>query len=423
MGRNPDTLPSSDSLLPQQQVLPSVHSVKSGLPLKRELKLWPLILSAASLSALFWGASYADPKDLLAVSSHYGALISETSEFFSSNETLPRGNVFSNRSSVVEYFPLNATESVSHIDVYLSRISNIMYLIELGSLFGLWYLFNVYFNIFNKQVLSVFPFPLTVTTIHFGLGGLATLAIWGVNLYPLPPYSHDLMVGVIPVAIFHSLGNLFTNWSVREVNVSFTHVVKSLEPFIAVAITFLIMHKTPTVLVVASLFPTVLGVSLASLSEISFNWTGFWSAMASNLTFQLRNVLSKQILTQDNGFDNINFFSVITLQAFIIVLPFALVVEFPNQDSKTLNTENDIRKVVTKIFPAAFCFHAYQQVSYMILQRVTPVTHSIGNCLKRMVVIVASVVFFRIPVSGTNAIGIGLAILGVFAYSQVKSLH
>ena len=45
------------------------------------------------------------------------------------------------------------------------------------------------------------------------------------------------------------------------------------------------------------------------------------------------------------------------------------------------------------------------QVSYMILQRVSPVTHSIGNCLKRVIVIVASVIFFQNPMSQQNMIG------------------
>ena len=45
------------------------------------------------------------------------------------------------------------------------------------------------------------------------------------------------------------------------------------------------------------------------------------------------------------------------------------------------------------------------QVSYMILQRVTPVTHSVGNCLKRVIVIVASVIVFQNPMSKQNMIG------------------
>ena len=41
----------------------------------------------------------------------------------------------------------------------------------------------------------------------------------------------------------------------------------------------------------------------------------------------------------------------------------------------------------------------------MILSRVSPVTHSIGNCVKRVVVIVASVLVFQNPVTRQNALG------------------
>ena len=45
------------------------------------------------------------------------------------------------------------------------------------------------------------------------------------------------------------------------------------------------------------------------------------------------------------------------------------------------------------------------QISYMILQRVSPVTHSIGNCIKRVIIIVATVIFFKNPMPLQNQIG------------------
>jgi hypothetical protein len=44
----------------------------------------------------------------------------------------------------------------------------------------------------------------------------------------------------------------------------------------------------------------------------------------------------------------------------------------------------------------------------MILAKVTPVTHSVGNCVKRVIVIVTSVLFFRTPVSTVNALGMAI---------------
>ncbi|MCI21322.1 triose phosphate/phosphate translocator non-green plastid chloroplastic-like, partial [Trifolium medium] len=54
--------------------------------------------------------------------------------------------------------------------------------------------------------------------------------------------------------------------------------------------------QMPTAWVVASLVPIAGGVALASATEASFNWVGFLSAMASNLTNQSRNVLSKKLM-------------------------------------------------------------------------------------------------------------------------------
>jgi hypothetical protein len=45
------------------------------------------------------------------------------------------------------------------------------------------------------------------------------------------------------------------------------------------------------------------------------------------------------------------------------------------------------------------------QLSYLILSRVSPVTHSVANCVKRVVVIASSVLFFRTPISPVNALG------------------
>jgi drug/metabolite transporter (DMT)-like permease len=46
--------------------------------------------------------------------------------------------------------------------------------------------------------------------------------------------------------------------------------------------------------VILSLIPIMAGVAMASAAELSFNWMGFLSAMASNLTFGFRAVWSKR---------------------------------------------------------------------------------------------------------------------------------
>eukprot|EP00238_Polyblepharides_amylifera_P003846 CAMPEP_0196586910 /NCGR_PEP_ID=MMETSP1081-20130531/55884_1 /TAXON_ID=36882 /ORGANISM="Pyramimonas amylifera, Strain CCMP720" /LENGTH=192 /DNA_ID=CAMNT_0041908933 /DNA_START=733 /DNA_END=1311 /DNA_ORIENTATION=+ len=185
------------------------------------------------------------------------------------------------------------------------------------------------------------------------------------------------------------------------------------------------LGEAPTAPILLALTPIVVGVGLASISEVSFNWVGFLAAMGSNLTFQSRNVLSKKLMNGDakKGLDNINLFSIITVMSFFILAPFTLFVEgFKIAPSTITSMGLDHTLIFKRMAIAAFCFHMYQQVSYMILAQVTPVTHSVGNCVKRVVVIVSSVIFFRTPVSLMNGVGTAIALGGVFAYSQVKKM-
>ncbi len=182
------------------------------------------------------------------------------------------------------------------------------------------------------------------------------------------------------------------------------------------------------------------------------------------------------------GLDAINMFSLITIASFIMLAPFTLAFEgvmlMPEGPAikvrgyaSVLSLDLPYPTYPFILFPflliqvvthpplvmqhaliAALCFHTYQQLSYMILSRVTPVTHSIGNvsgreeglnwrgsgkggglttpcpfptperlqCVKRVVVIVAAILLFSTPVSNQNALGTSIALGGVFAYGQVK---
>ncbi|XP_047047308.1 phosphoenolpyruvate/phosphate translocator 1, chloroplastic-like [Lolium rigidum] len=297
--------------------------------------------------------------------------------------------------------------------------------LQLGVFFGLWYLFNIYFNIYNKQVLKVFPYPINITTVQFAVGTVISLFLWITGILKRPKISGAQLLAILPLAIVHTMGNLFTNMSLGKVAVSFTHTIKAMEPFFSVLLSAMFLGELPTPWVILSLLPIVGGVALASISEASFNWAGFLAAMASNVTFQSRNVLSKKLmLKKEASLDNINLFSIITVMSFFLLAPVTLLTEGVKVTPTFLQSAGlNLQQVYTRSLIAAFCFHAYQQVSYMILARVSPVTHSVGNCVKRVVVIVTSVLFFKTPVSPINSIGTAIALAGVFLYSQLKRLQ
>ena len=56
----------------------------------------------------------------------------------------------------------------------------------LGLLFGLWYAANILFNIWNKQVLKAYTFPVTGTFVQFGVGLVLASTMWLLRLKKAP---------------------------------------------------------------------------------------------------------------------------------------------------------------------------------------------------------------------------------------------
>ncbi|KAJ6752224.1 hypothetical protein OIU85_002629 [Salix viminalis] len=56
----------------------------------------------------------------------------------------------------------------------------------------------------------------------------------------------------------------------------------------------------------------------------------------------------------------------------------------------------------------------------MSLDEISPLTFSVGNTMKRISVIVSSIIIFHTPVQPVNALGAAIAVLGTFLYSQTN---
>jgi len=48
---------------------------------------------------------------------------------------------------------------------------------------------------------------------------------------------------ILPLALIHMLGNVFTNVSLGKVAVSFTHTIKAMEPFFSVLLSVLFLGE------------------------------------------------------------------------------------------------------------------------------------------------------------------------------------
>lgn len=299
--------------------------------------------------------------------------------------------------------------------------------LRISSYFAVWYILNIVYNILNKKYLNVIPAPLTVGSLQFLVGALYANTLWLLKLRPAPTLTDKGKEAVNKVGFYHMSGQELSMMSLGAGPVSFTHIVKALEPFFSAVVSAVVFGKWMHPNVYATLIPVVGGVAYACFKERSFSWLAFWTAMASNLAFALRAVVSKTALDASGGelgenLTSVNLFGVVTVYAFFQSIPFVLLVEgssFIDLWKKALvsTTSNDL---VRGLIVSGLFHYLNNEVMYLALSNVHPVTLAVGNTMKRVFIVVASVLVFHNPISLQAAIGSVIGIGGVLLYSLTK---
>lgn len=295
--------------------------------------------------------------------------------------------------------------------------------LKLALVFGLWYFQNIVFNIYNKKVLNIFPFPWLLASFQLFVGSIWMLGLWSLKLQPCPKITKPFIIALLGPALFHTIGHISACVSFSKVAVSFTHVIKSAEPVFSVIFSSVLGDRYP-IQVWLSILPIVLGCSLAAVTEVSFNVQGLWGALISNVGFVLRNIYSKRSLQNFKEVDGLNLYGWITILSLFYLFPVAIFVEgsqwIPGY-YKALEAIGQKSTFYIWVLVSGVFYHLYNQSSYQALDEISPLTFSVGNTMKRVVVIVSSVLVFRNPVRPLNGLGSAIAILGTFLYSQATA--
>ncbi|GJQ14945.1 hypothetical protein GpartN1_g6736.t1 [Galdieria partita] len=299
----------------------------------------------------------------------------------------------------------------------------LVHTLKVGFYFFLWYFFNFIFNIANKRTLNMWKYPWVLSTIQLGVGALYCTVLWILGLRTKPNVSKKLIKALIWPSLGHTLGHAATCMSFSLVAISFTHVVKSAEPVFGAIGSALVLGEFFHPLTYLTLVPIVSGVALSAATELTFTWTGFITAMISNVAFVTRNITSKFTMVDFKNEKTLiaqNTYALITIISFFMELPFALLMEgFPPLVSAISGVSK--AKLFGSIMFCSLFYHLYNEVSYLCLDNVSPVSFSIGNTIKRVIIIFGSILVFRTPVTRLNFIGSTIAIIGTMLYSLAKA--
>ncbi|KRZ78769.1 Solute carrier family 35 member E1 [Trichinella papuae] len=287
----------------------------------------------------------------------------------------------------------------------------------------LWYAISTTSNILNKVILQNFPFPLTLTT-----ASIVTTSIYSIPVSRRTASAEQasrslnhkqFFFMVVPLAFGKLIAVSSSFVSLYKVPVSYAHTVKATMPIFSVVCARFIIGEKQTKLIYMSLIPILLGVMIATVSEMSFSAVGLCSALCSTFTYALMNAYVKKVI-KDTGLHHVRLLGLIAQTSCILLLPIWLIIDVSRYGIVEVGFSK--LTVCGLVSASGFLNFAQNVCTFSLINQLSVLSYAIANVTKRIIVISSSLITLKNPVTPVNVGGMLLAVVGVFGYTQANQL-
>lgn len=212
-----------------------------------------------------------------------------------------------------------------------------------------------------------------------------------------------------------------TNVAFSLSSAPFVETVKSSEPITTVVLAFFLLGERETPKSLACLLFVIVGVALASADDMTFSLPAFCAVQLCNLGFSGRSVLVKQL---KQNFPQaavsksmIELFYHVHRLGLGLLVPVVLLAE--RSTLMNLTPEVATKLAATMAVNGVF-YSIYNLFSFFTLARVPTSVHAVLNVFRRVVVILITAAFFKVPMSALNLAGVTMAVGGILLFKAVK---
>mmetsp|Transcript_31904 Transcript_31904/g.63285 ORF Transcript_31904/g.63285 Transcript_31904/m.63285 type:complete len:232 (+) Transcript_31904:2-697(+) len=209
--------------------------------------------------------------------------------------------------------------------------------------------------------------------------------------------------------------------------ITITYVVKSLIPFFTVIVCRIRGQQFNNV-VYMSLIPVCAGVSLASGTDLDFDWSGFACALISTVCQTMLNVASREKIHK-LGLSGARAFVVMAATCAILTAPLLFVsyhtlpgglARFVAGDGVTQPPPSGFSYAAV-VFLAALAYAVEYGLNFLFVPLCSSLTFSVTDIIRRLGTITVGALLFAKPLSSLNVAGIGLSLVGVLAYTLASN--
>eukprot|EP00598_Pedospumella_elongata_P004626 CAMPEP_0184972316 /NCGR_PEP_ID=MMETSP1098-20130426/4326_1 /TAXON_ID=89044 /ORGANISM="Spumella elongata, Strain CCAP 955/1" /LENGTH=325 /DNA_ID=CAMNT_0027494573 /DNA_START=86 /DNA_END=1063 /DNA_ORIENTATION=- len=302
--------------------------------------------------------------------------------------------------------------------------------------FAFWYLGNYYYNIQNKNAAIAAGgehFAMTLATGQLVVGVAYAVFLWvAPDARKAPKITVSDFITMIPAGVCTAGAHAASVFSLAAGGVAFGQIVKAAEPAFAAVVGTFVYGKKISVAKWLCLLPIIGGVCLAALKqdkdgsiELDFTMGGLIGALIANLFAAFKGAESHKLMSTPGLKERMgsvgNQFAIMMIISLLATVPVFIATE-GHKFNEFVHLFQTNSKLSENLILAGLTFYGYNELATMTLTKISPVTNSVANTAKRVVVIVGSAIVFNESISGLKAIGCTICIAGVFLNSVIDDL-
>ncbi|CEJ58756.1 Putative DMT family organic anion transporter [Penicillium brasilianum] len=284
---------------------------------------------------------------------------------------------------------------------------------------ALWIALSSSVILFNKWVLSTakFNFPLFLTTWHMIFAtamtqGLAKFTTILDSRHKVPMNPSTYARAIVPIGIMFSLSLICGNLAYLYLSVSFIQMLKATNAVVTLFATWAFGIAPANFKTLGNVAIIVLGVVIASFGEIKFNMLGFLIQCGGIVFEALRLVMVQRLLSSAE-------FKMDPLVSLYYYAPACAVTNgivtlFTDVPRMTMNDIYSLG-IMTLIANALVAFLLNASV-VLLIGKTSAVVLTMAGILKDILLVCASMMIFRDPVTPQQFFGYSIALAGLVYY-------
>ena len=267
---------------------------------------------------------------------------------------------------------------------------------------------------------------MTISSLQLGIGCLYGIFLWvAPDARKAPKVTMDDIIKMLPLAFCYAGAHSASVFSFSAGSVSFGQIVKAAEPAFAAVLSQFVYGKSVSKAKWLCLPIIIGGVILASVNELDFAVSALVSACIANLFAAIRGNENKKLMETEGLKDRMgsvgNQFALTSILGFLFSIPFVLLKE-GSRLGEFVDVFKNSSAVKMNLIASALWYYGYNELSTMTLKKTSPVTQSVANTAKRVIVIVGVALVLGESLDPMKLLGCAIGIGGVFLYSIIDQL-